>query len=184
MMTKGGVHRFSAVLATGMAVALWATAWGVQTAEVGASERVEPRVVAATPEEAGRYLVLVGGCNDCHTPGWMEADGRGIPEAGWLRGDSIGWMGPWGTTYARNLRLTASRMTETEWLQRTKVAGGLPPMPWANLRAMNDQDLVAIYRYLRALGPTGAPVPAPVPPGVTPSTPYLSLEPQGLPKAD
>jgi hypothetical protein len=40
-----------------------------------------------------------------------------------------------------------------------------PPMPWFNLRAMHDADLVAIHRYLRSLGPRGEPAPAYVPPG-------------------
>ena len=30
----------------------------------------EPTISAASPEAAGRYLVRVGGCNDCHTPGF------------------------------------------------------------------------------------------------------------------
>jgi hypothetical protein len=34
------------------------------TADAGAT----PIVLATSDIEAGRYLVLVGGCNDCHTP--------------------------------------------------------------------------------------------------------------------
>ena len=26
--------------------------------------------------ERGRYLVKIGGCNDCHTPGYMQTAGR------------------------------------------------------------------------------------------------------------
>ena len=172
----------------GVALLLWLTAWGLATPEatasnadgdvgdVGGPTPTGAYVAAATPEEAGRYLILAAGCNDCHTPGWMEADGHGIPEEQWLTGVPLGWQGPWGTTYARNLRLTAANLTESEWLERTR-AGGLPPMPWANLRAMDERDLVAVYRYIRSLGPTGEPMPAPLAPGVTPTTPWLSMMP-------
>ena len=29
-------------------------------------------IAAASPVEAGRYLVKIGGCNDCHTPGFTR----------------------------------------------------------------------------------------------------------------
>ena len=48
--------------------------------------------------------MATSGCNDCHTAGYMQKDGQ-VPETEWLTGDSMGWQGPWGTTYAANLRL-------------------------------------------------------------------------------
>lgn len=54
--------------------------------------------------ERGRYLAKIGGCNDCHTPGYGLSGGQ-VPEAQWLVGDQLGWNGPWGTTYPSNLRL-------------------------------------------------------------------------------
>ena len=55
-------------------------------------------------EDRARYVIKIAGCNDCHTTGYAEAAGK-IPEKDWLKGDSMGWRGPWGTTYASNLRL-------------------------------------------------------------------------------
>jgi hypothetical protein len=55
-------------------------------------------------------------------------------------------------------------------------------MPWFNLRAMHDADLVAIHRYLRSLGPRGEPAPAYVPPGGKVATPYIEFAPKNLPK--
>ena len=53
----------------------------------------------------GRYVVMIGGCNDCHTAGYAPSGGK-VPEKDWLLGDALGWNGPWGsTTYATNLRL-------------------------------------------------------------------------------
>ena len=47
--------------------------------------------------ERGRYVVKIGGCNDCHTPGYVQANGA-VPEATWLIGDTLGYRGPWGTS--------------------------------------------------------------------------------------
>ncbi|OYY80955.1 MAG: hypothetical protein B7Y33_02640, partial [Hydrogenophilales bacterium 16-62-9] len=52
----------------------------------------------------GRYLIATSGCNDCHTPGFMPNAGK-VAESEWMTGDSMGWQGPWGTTYPSNLRL-------------------------------------------------------------------------------
>jgi hypothetical protein len=56
-----------------------------------------------------------------------------------------------------------------------------PPMPWFNLREMTDEDLVAMYRYLRALGPAGAPAPAGAGPGMAVETPYIEFVVKNLP---
>jgi mono/diheme cytochrome c family protein len=69
--------------------------------------------------EQGRYVAMTAGCNDCHTAGYGPAEGN-IPETEWLKGDSMGWRGPWGTTYAVNLRLRLSEMSEDEWVEYAK----------------------------------------------------------------
>ena len=56
----------------------------------------------------GRYLIAIAGCNDCHTPNYPQSGGK-TPEKDWLTGDALGWRGPWGTTYAPNLRLSIPR---------------------------------------------------------------------------
>jgi mono/diheme cytochrome c family protein len=138
-----------------------------------------PYVQAADPIEAGRYLVIISGCNDCHTPGYMELEGN-VPEEQWLTGSPIGWRGPWGTTYPRNLRLTVQSMDEDAFVATLRTRKALPPMPWMNVNKLNEQDARSIYRYIQSLGPAGEQMPAPVPPGVEPSTPYLDMVPQHL----
>ena len=128
----------------------------------------------------GRYLVHVSGCNDCHTPGYPETDGK-VAEADWLVGSEVGFQGPWGTTYPANLRLVVDRMTEAQFLARAR-SEMRPPMPWFNLRAMTDNDLRAMYRYVRSLGPKGAPAPAYAAPGQKVATPYIVFVPQNLPQ--
>lgn len=129
----------------------------------------------------GRYMIQTSGCNDCHTPGYMQKDGQ-VAEAEWLIGDAMGWHGPWGTTYASNLRRLAAGLSEAQWLARAR-APMRPPMPSPSLRAMTDADLTAIYRYLRSLPVTGPQTPAYVPPGGKILTPYFDMHPRNLPSA-
>ena len=124
--------------------------------------------------ERGRYLVRIGGCNDCHTAGYPQADGK-IPEAQWLTGDALGWRGPWGTTYAVNLRLYMQELTEEQWVKRAKSFKTRPPMPWFNLHDMTTADLRALYRYIRHLGPAGKPAPAYLAPDKTPPQPFVQF---------
>lgn len=137
----------------------------------------EEQTVGASTLERGRYLVQVGGCNDCHTPGYPESGGQ-LPEAQWLTGTPVGFSGPWGTSYPANLRLSVARMSEQQFLARSR-APMLPPMPWYNLRDMAEDDLVAVYRYIRSLGPAGVEVPAPLAAGERAATPTIVFVPQG-----
>ena len=122
--------------------------------------------------ERGKYVVLIGGCNDCHTPGYGEAGGV-APEAERLKGDTLGYRGPWGTTYPTNLRLSLSKMTEDQWIKYAKGLMTRPPMPWFNVRAMTDADLRALYAYVKSLGVSGSPAPAFLPPDKQPKPPFI-----------
>lgn len=139
----------------------------------GAAGAGEPAAKGAKDIERGRYLVQIGGCNDCHTPGYLENAGK-VDEKDWLTGSPLGWRGPWGTTYAPNLRLSTAKLTEAQWLPYARREWR-PPMPWFNLRAMSDADLTAIYRYIRHAGPAGKPAPAALPPGEQPKGPFVQF---------
>jgi mono/diheme cytochrome c family protein len=145
----------------------------------GAASAAEPSSSRGTVEH-GRYLVRTSGCNDCHTPGYAEKDGK-IPERDWLTGNPVGFQGPWGTTYPVNLRLLVQSLTEREWTRRVRGAAR-PPMPWISLNSMTDRDLHSIYRFVRSLGAAGKPAPEFVPPGKTVTTPYIEFFPKNLPK--
>ena len=131
---------------------------------------------AAKPQNAqverGRYLVKVAGCNDCHTAGYAMTGGK-VPEAQWLMGDKLGWQGPWGTTYAANLRLYMASLSESGWVQTARSLKTRPPMPWFALHDMSDQDLKAIYHYVQWLGPAGELAPTYVAPGREAKTPVV-----------
>jgi len=126
----------------------------------------------------GRYLVKVGGCNDCHTPEYAQSGGQ-TPEQNWLTGSPVGYKGPWGTSYPGNLRLTAANASPEQWLAVVRKPM-LPPMPAPSVAAMSDADLLAIYDFLNALGQVGVAAPAPLPPGVEPQTPYYDFVPKNL----
>lgn len=40
----------------------------------------------------------------------------------------------------------------------------LPPMPWQTIGQMTDNDLKAVFAYLKSLPPIENPIPAPLPP--------------------
>ena len=124
--------------------------------------------------ERGRYVVTIGGCNDCHTPGYAENGGKADPKV-LLTGDVLGWSGPWGTTYPVNLRLYMQKLTEKEWIAAARKMQARPPMPFWALNHMGTGDLRAVYRYVRSLGPAGGPAPDFVPPGTTPKPPYVQF---------
>ncbi len=87
------------------------------------------------------------------------------------------WAGPWGVSFGANL--TPDKATGIgEWsdenfiqAMRTGKHHGqpngrdtLPPMPWPNYKQATDDDLKAIWAYLRSLPPIKNQVPLPVPP--------------------
>lgn len=159
------------------------------TATAGAAGSAEAHgvmtVSASAVDEAvaaGRYLVVIGGCNDCHTDGYLPSNGA-VPESEWLKGSTVGFTGPWGTTYPANLRLAASRMTEDQWVQMLGTRTSMPPMPWPSVAAMRDDDRRAMYRYIRSLGEPGDPAPANLPPGQEPTTPWIDFVPRNMPQA-
>lgn len=126
--------------------------------------------------ERGRYLTKIAGCNDCHTPGYLLSEGN-VAEENWFTGDSFGWRGPWGTTYGSNLRIFINSLTEDQWVTTSHVLRARPPMPWFNLNAMHDEDLKAIYQFIKYLGPRGEAAPAYLSPDIEPKTPYALFPP-------
>lgn len=170
MRIRGGVALLCrAALGLVAAVVVATTAQAQTGASVSGTRAVDGQT--ARQIERGRYLVLIGGCNDCHTPGY-GASGGTVPEKDWLTGDSLGFSGPWGTTYPSNLRQLISTMTQQDWLKRAR-SDMRPPMPAPSLHHMRERDLKAIYRFIVSLGPKGEQAPAYLPPGSKPMGPVV-----------
>ena len=122
--------------------------------------------------ERGKYVTVIMGCNDCHTSGYGDSGGK-VPVEHWLTGSQLGFRGPWGTTYAINLRLYFQELSEDQWVDRAKGLRARPPMPWFNLNAMAEADLRAMYEFVRSLGPAGGPAPQALPPDELPNMPTV-----------
>jgi len=156
-------HRSTASAFAGLALAFVGTA----TVAIAADKQA-----MKTNAARGKYLVEISGCNDCHTPGFAMSNGA-VPESEWLTGDGLGWQGPWGTTYPPNLRLSLSHMTEAQWVTFAKSLKTRPPMPFWSLNNMREDDLRAMYRYVKSLPVKGVAAPAYVPPGVAARGPVV-----------
>ncbi len=139
------------------------------------AEKASPKDAAGSFDmkqvDHGRYLSIIAGCNDCHTPGYLLAEGK-VPEKLSLTGDRFGWRGPWGTTYAVNLRIFINAMAEEQWVKTARTLKTRPPMPWYALNIMKKEDLKAMYQFVRYIGAGGEPAPAYLPPDQEPTTPY------------
>jgi hypothetical protein len=86
-------------------------------------------------------------------------------------------IGPWGTSFAANLTSDATGIgswTEEQFfraIREGKYKGLeqartlLPPMPWEGYGKASDEDLHAIFAYLKSTPPVENRVPPPIPPG-------------------
>jgi mono/diheme cytochrome c family protein len=95
---------------------------------------------------------------------------------GWgtaINATNTAWSGPWGVSYTTNLtpdRLTGiGGWTEQNFIdaiRKGKKAGIgrplLPPMPWVNYAKLTDDDLKAMFAYLKSIPPIRNAVPAAV----------------------
>ncbi len=87
-----------------------------------------------------------------------------------------GFAGAWGVSYAANLSpddTGIGNWTEAQFFKairegKSKGLDGtrplLPPMPWQQYRGLKDEDLKAIFAYLKSLPPVKNVVPNPLPP--------------------
>jgi hypothetical protein len=104
--------------------------------------------------------------------GVLTDDGWGVLGTG----DLTAWAGPWGTTFGSNLTPDATGLgswSEDAFIKtmRTGKHWGtgrdiLPPMPWQALGALTDDDLKALFAYLRSIRPVHNVVGPPLPPAV------------------
>ena len=97
--------------------------------------QVTAQTMDAQTVDREKYLVMIAGCNDCHTPGYLSSEGKTHREF-WLTGDQFGWRGPWVTTYGANLRIVVQALTEEQWVTFAQNLTARPPMPWFSLNQM------------------------------------------------
>ncbi len=86
------------------------------------------------------------------------------------------YVGPWGTSFSANLTSDETGIgnwTEQQFMKAMRQGKSkgldngrplLPPMPWQNISKASDEDLHALFIYLKSTKPINNLVPAPIPP--------------------
>ena len=109
-------------------------------------------------------------------------DGPMKPVGPWVtatNATNTAWSGAWGVSFGVNLTPdpeTGLTMTERNFVIALKTGSHLgtarpilPPMPWQMYRELPEEDLKAIYAYLKSIPPVKNQVPAPIPPAAAPA---------------
>lgn len=89
--------------------------------------------------------------------------------------DLTAWAGPWGTSFTANLTPDKAtglgNWTQDQFIKTIRTGKHLgigrpilPPMPWFNFAKLTDEDMAALFAYLRSLKPVVNRVPQPIPP--------------------
>jgi mono/diheme cytochrome c family protein len=133
----------------------------------------------------GKYLVSIGSCTDCHTPGHFL--GKEDPTK-FLAGSDVGFGIPHlGVFVASNL--TSDKETGLgNWtpeqivtaLTKGQTPDGrilAPAMPWRNYANMTKADALAIAAYLKSLPPISNQVAGPFGPTQTPTSFVMTVLP-------
>jgi cytochrome c len=108
------------------------------------------------PVRRGKRLVNLTGCSDCHTP---AKQGQPIAGLDWAGG--FGFPGPWGFVASVNISPDASGIPyydealfldvlHTGSVKARKLSPIMPVMVYKNL---SDEDLKAIFAFLRTVKP-------------------------------
>ena len=144
---------------------------------------------AAYAQEAqikrGKYLVTIGGCNDCHTPGYFF----GKPEmTRFLGGSEVGFEIP-GLGVFHGPNLTPDPETGLGAWSLDQIATAIttgkrpdgrmlsPIMPWHAFANLTTQDVRAIAVFLKSLPPVKNKVPGPFGPNETPTSFVMKIVP-------
>jgi len=108
------------------------------------------------PVRRGEFLVGIAVCGECHTP-----QEKGRPIAGMdFAGGQI-FEGPWGRVASANITPDPTgipyydeqlfiQMMRSGYVHARRIN---QIMPWASYRGMTDEDLAAIFVYLKTLKP-------------------------------
>jgi mono/diheme cytochrome c family protein len=169
------MHWFGRAVAVAAAIAL--TVW--VTPSSLAAEKGDKQV------KRGQYLVTLGGCSDCHTPGNF----LGKPDmARYLGGSDVGFYLPdMGTFYGRNL--TPDKATGLGTWTSAEIVTALttgkrpdgrvlaPIMPWRAYAKLSKADAYAIAAYLKSLPAVENKVPGPFGATETPTSFVMKVVP-------
>jgi mono/diheme cytochrome c family protein len=112
----------------------------------------------------GKYLVTVGHCEGCHTP--TDEQGNQLPGLNFAGG--VDMSGPWGPDPKKIIPVASLNLTPDpsgiSYFDEQMFINGIRSgqvnarplasiMPWSYFRNLSDDDLKAIFSYLRTLKP-------------------------------
>ena len=158
--------------------------WVVQLVAVLALTMPGVAAVAADNRVArGEYLARLGGCNDCHTPGYFL--GKPDPSR-FLGGSDVGFDLPgMGTFIGPNL--TPDKETGLGTWSRDEIVTAIqtgvrpdgrilaPIMPWRAFAGLTKSDAGTIADYLKSLPPVSHKVQGPFGPDEAPPVPRMMV---------
>lgn len=128
---------------------------------VGPEGEVPAKVNPDTSAEYGRYLALsVAECNGCHTKRDMTGKFVGEPFAG---GGAFNENGkiliPPNLTTDSSSRIYG--WSQQDFIKRFRIGKVIPysVMPWNSFKRMSDDELKAIYSFLKTVKPAKTPLP-------------------------
>ena len=133
----------------------------------------------------GRYLVTLGGCIDCHSPGYFL---NAFDEKTMLSGSEVGFQMPGlGVFYGPNLtpdpETGLGNWTEAEIVRAIQTGerpdGRIlaPIMPWQSLANLTAEDALAIASFLKSMSPIKNKVPGPFGVGEQPTSLVMKIVP-------
>ncbi len=146
---------------------------------IGCADCHSPKLMGPNGPEPDPSHFLSGHPADQKLPPAPPATGPWMVAAA---GDLTTWSGPWGTSFTRNLTpdndTGLGKWTEQNFIDTIrsgrelgKGRALLPPMPWQPFSNLTDEELKAIYAYLRTIPAIKNPVPEPIPPAAPPGQP-------------
>jgi hypothetical protein len=160
------------------AVAAFGLACAKQEASTTTGATSTSSMTTADSIELGRRMTMVGACNDCHTPGTFYGSADTTRR---LSGSELGWTGPWGTSYPRNITPDVETgigswsahdiVVAIREGHRPDGSPLLPPMPWPMYASFNDLEAYSIAVYLKSIPAVKHEVPKVDPPGKPASRP-------------
>jgi mono/diheme cytochrome c family protein len=138
----------------------------------GCNDCHTPWIMGPKGPEPDMSRMLSGHPQDFELPAPPKAEGPWIVAAA---ATNTAWSGPWGVSFTANLtpdadtglgKWTLRNFVETIRTGRHMGRGRqiLPPMPIPMYKHFTDQDLDAIYTYLRSIPAVKNRVPEPLPP--------------------
>jgi len=112
--------------------------------------------VPSDPVKRGEQLINLGGCTDCHSP---QVRGQTLPGMDFAGGFAL--QGPWGYIAAANITPDATGISyydEALFLEvmrtgKVKARALSPIMPIKVYKNLTDDDLKAMFAYLRTVKP-------------------------------